>query len=253
MRLGLVLLLLLISLPVNADGYSEAQNLYSAGQYQRAAEQARQLGTADGFALAARAELVVAAYIEAERDLALLSLEQAARDAQNAIVLDPTHIEGRLQAAIAQGYQARIERSPSLARDAKALIDDVLSARPDHAYALATLGGWHGETIATIGGFLAALTTGASKKEFMQAFDAALEADKDNPAIRAYYARILLDIGGKKFERRAEEVLDEAISLHPRDAFEAMLQEGARRLRTAYESGDKATLKETLQSLTPFS
>jgi len=235
-----------------AQTYEDALAAYVSGDFAGAAAAARALDSADGWALAARAELVVAAYREPDRGAALASLDRAISDARRAVELDPGHIEGRLQLAIGIGYQARIHQSPSLARDARRLVDAVLADAPDNGYALAVLGGWHGETVATLGGFMARLMVGARTSEFTAAFDRALEADPANPATPAYYARLLLDIGGRDFRERAAEVLALALATPPRDAFEAMMVDQARALDAALASGDKNRLKDLIRRQTPF-
>jgi tetratricopeptide (TPR) repeat protein len=247
-----MLFILCLSGGVQAQSYADAEKAYIQGDYALAVQLGQALETADGYALAARANLVIAAYLEDDRDKALITLRKAVGDADQAIALNPQHIEGRLQKAIALGYQARITRSTSLARETRLLIDDVLTQDPQNDYALATLGGWHGESIATAGGFFARLATGARKSEFQDAFEAALKADPHNPATRSYYARLLLDIGGSKFKDRAVEVLEEAISIPPRNAFEVMMQTQAITLNEALKTGDKKALKELVKDFTPF-
>ncbi|MFZ5610483.1 MAG: hypothetical protein ACOY99_12850 [Pseudomonadota bacterium] len=246
------LFLVLASLGPAMASHEAALALYAEGRYAAAAALARTLNTADGWALAARAELVVAAYLSDDDAAAQNALEAAIADGGRALELAPGHMEGLLQSAIAIGYKARLTHSTALAREARALIDRAMAQAPGDAYALAVLGGWHGETVAVAGGFLAKLTTGADKQGFTSAFEAALVADPANPAIRAYYGRLLLDIGGKDFTARAGEVLGEALALSPRDAFEAMMQDETRTLVAALESGDRKRLKATVKSLTPF-
>lgn len=252
MRIFLTLFILCLGVSAQAQNFSNAEKAYIQGDYTRAVELGRALESADGYALAARANLVIAAYLEKDRERALLILQDALEDASKAVERDPQHIEGQLQKAIAMGYQARINRSTSLAKETRDLIDKVLSQEPNHDYALATLGGWHGESVATVGRFLARIGTGARKSGFTDAFEAAMQADPDNAATRAYYARLLLDIGGKKFQARAAEVLDEAIRTPPRNAFEVMMQMQAIALKDALASGNKQALKDRIKDFTPF-
>lgn len=252
MRAIISLFILCLGFSVQAQSFAEAEKAFAQGDYEQAVALGRALGNADGYALAARANLVIAAYLEKDRDKALTILQAAVDDAEHALHNNPQHIEGQLQKAIALGYQARINRSTSLARDVHELIDKVLTQDPQNDYALATLGGWHGESVATVGGFLARLSTGARKSEFVDAFEAALKADPHNPATRSYYARLLLDIGGSKFRDRAAEVLAEAINIPPRNAFEVMMLTQAITLNEALKTGDKKALKERVKDFTPF-
>lgn len=252
MRIFLTLFILCLGMNAQAQVFADAEKAYIQGDYARAVELGRALESADGYALAARANLVIAAYLEKDRDRALLILQDALDDADKAVDQDPQHIEGQLQKAIAMGYQARIARSTSLAKETRVLIDKVLLQAPNHDYALATLGGWHGESVATVGGFLARIGTGARKSEFMEAFEAAILADPHNAATHSYYARLLLDIGGKSFKKRAGDVLTEAIRIPPRNAFEVMMQTQAIALNEALKSGSKKALKARIKDFTPF-
>lgn len=252
MRALLTFLALCFGFVTQAQEFQDAEKAYIHGDYAGAVTMGRALGHADGYALAARSNLVIAAYLEQDRETALSILEEALQDAKKAVALDPKHIEGQLQQAIAMGYQARISRSTSLAKDTRTLIDTVLTQEPNHDYALATLGGWHGESIATVGGFLARIGTGARKSEFMRAFEAAIDADPHNAATRSYYARLLLDIGGKAFKARAVEVLAEAATIPPRNAFEVMMQTQALTLSEVLKSGNRRALKARIKDFTPF-
>lgn len=252
MRAFLTLIILCLGVSAQAQTFMDAEKAYIQGDYAGAVELGRALGDADGYALAARSNLVIAAYLEKDRDRALAILQDAFDDAGKAVAIDPTHIEGQLQKAIALGYQARIGRSTGLAKDARALIDAVLAQAPNHDYALATLGGWHGESVATVGSFLARVGTGARKTGFVEAFEASLKADPDNAGTRSYYARLLLDLGGKKFKSRAVEVLQEATSIPPRNAFEVMMQMQAITLKDTLAAGDKRALKARIKDFTPF-
>ena len=136
MRRWLVgLLWLLVAAKGAAADLGEAQRLYAAGNMLEAARVARAAGTADGFALAAKATLVDALYIApaAERDMLL---RVAVEDADRALELDPDHVSAMLRLAVTLGHLAEGEDLVSAhlkgyGHQGRELLERAVALRPD--------------------------------------------------------------------------------------------------------------------------
>jgi len=242
-------------LPAIACADDPAIALFRAGSFAACASAARQQDSANAAALAARATLVVAAYQSDTRAEAESLIDQAMRDARLALARQPDHVEGLLQLAIATGYRAKLHRAPGQAREARTLMERAMALDPDNAFAWAALGGWHGETVATLGGFLAGLTLGARKAEALRYYEGALMRDPASPSFPTFYAFNLIRLKDKAQRTRITALLQDAAGLEPRDGFERLLRQQAREVLAALLAGqvDKArTLADIYQPFGKF-
>jgi hypothetical protein len=253
---ALAILLLLFAAPPQAATFADAESAFNAGQFAQAAALAGALHTADGDALVARAELVLAAYLAppAERNGHLSEAETAAR---RALERNPDHVEAMLHLVIALGYRARqlsplAAHSAGYGREAKALIARALILAPDDPWTHGIAGGWNGELVTAAGGFLAKLFYGASRQRMTAAFARAMTLAPGNPAIRVEYAKVLLRLDAERHAEEARALLASASALHPANAFEGLLQAQGARLLSAMDHGDAALLA-ALAEVTPFS
>lgn len=239
-----------------AHGMEEALKLYHQGDFAAAALQGKNMGNAEGWALAARALLVEAAYRAPEADrMRLLGDAEAA--ARTALAKNPDNVEAMLHLVIALGYRARIEglmsaRREGLAEEGEALIDRAIELEPDNPWAYSMRGGWNGEIISSAGSFLGGLFYGASMKNCRVAFDKAMMLAPDTPVIPVEYAKILLSLNKAKYRHEALVLLAKARTKTPADAFEKILLDQAGLLDAALVSGDKARIAGVLKSVTPF-
>jgi hypothetical protein len=196
--------------------------LWRSGKY----EQAIASGVADktpaGATLAARAALSqlmlhIPPCLECAR-----RAEQLARDA---IKADPTAPAAHVYLAVALGYEARIVGALAAARDGLARqsrheLEAALHAEPQNALALATLGGWHIDTVRIAGSFLASLTYGATSDEGMKQFSAAIARAPDDPVIAYQYALELASYDPSRYRALIATTLARALADAPRSAFE---------------------------------
>ncbi len=260
LALTLVLVLALSAGPASATT-AEGQHLFDTGAYRQAAEAV--LGQAagaqaDGQAFAARALLayVSLAPLGQERDRALAQAEAHAR---RAILLDPEHVEGRLQLAVALGYRGRadgpmVAHLAGLAGEAREQIDAALAVAPDNPFALAIDGAWHLEIVAGAGPVMADLFYGATLDKGQAAFQAARSQAPNNLLFDVQYAVALLSFGVVHHRDAVLAMLDAARAKTPHDALSAHYQASATALHTALSANDAAAVQElvaTLQGITP--
>lgn len=247
MKIAVALALLGLSAPALADTAS----LFREGRFVEAGQAGVKEGTPEALVLAARSVLAVAAYRTADRTRALQLSEQAAQLADAALARRPGDPAALLQKGIAVGYVAKLERSPGRARAARKLMDRARSLAPDDPLAWAALGGWHGESVATLGGFLAGTALGAKKSESVRAFEAALAKGADGAVVPTFYAFTLLALDSDNAPR-AKALLSQAVRALPRDGFEALLRRQAEQVLPLLQKNDVAGARALAKRLQPF-
>lgn len=234
------------------DGYGAALALYEAGEYESAMHAAEALDDAGGLALAARSQLVLARFFLSAEEKEV-ALKRAIELSQKAVAMNPDHIEANLQAAIALGYRGRLQRSSRDARQARRHIEAALEVEPHNPWALAALGGWHGEVVMEAGTFFARAFFNAGRSDAIRHYEEALEIAPDNIPIRASFAKTLLRFERKRYLPRAERLLEQTVAKQPVNAFDRLIRDEAQEILTTLQSGDSEALKSLLDRTAPFS
>ncbi len=198
---------------------------YVDGRFLEAADAAEALATADGLGFAARANSAHAILFDNRRER-IKRFERSLDLANRARALDPDHIEGHQQAVNALGNIARgkgriIAYFGGYARRARALLDRVLALEPDNEWTHALLGAWHAEIVGLAPAFMAR-SYGADEKAAENHFLRAILIAPDNPLFRSEFAEALLVMSRRTNRIRAIGLMQEALALEPRDAFERM-------------------------------
>lgn len=236
---------------VPAFAAPDAARLFADGKYTAAIATGTRESTAKGLLYAGRARLQVASYSVADKAQAMTMIKAALADFDAALAKAPNDVDIQLNRAIAQGYIAKLDRSPSGAKAMRKALDAILARHPDNALAWAALGGWNGGAIATLGSFIAGTVIGASKKGMVQGFDKAMAFDPQNPAHPVYYALTLLDIDtGNAAQSKA--LLTRASPLPARDSFEGLLQEGGAKVLVLLNAGDIKGAQALARRSMPF-
>ena len=246
-KLAILLAILAFPLPARADTAS----LFRDGRFVEAGQAGVREGTPEALVLAARAVLAVAAYRTADKSRALQLCDEAANLADTALARRPGYPAALLQKGIAIGYVAKLERSPGRARAARKLMDEARRLAPADPLAWAALGGWHGEAVATLGGFLAGTALGAKKGESIEAFEAALAKGADGAVVPTFYAFTLLALDVENAPR-ARALLSQAVRATPRDGFEALLKRQAEQVLPLLQNNDVAGARALAKRLQPF-
>lgn len=246
----LLLLFLALAFPAEASERLEAAlDACARGEFREAAQMARELGTSEGMALAARAELAEGDYL-APRSSRRDEFERAARDAREAIALDPQNPDGHLYLAVALGFLGRIDGSivahfAGYAEEAREHIDRALAIEPANPWANALLGGWNLEIVRD-GGPIGESLYGASLEKGVSAYKRALDLDVGNAAIAYQYALQLAALGGSR-RVEARRVLARTLLSHPNDASEILAYRRAEELMSVLDMRDEARLRGILR------
>lgn len=186
---------------------------YDAGRFLSAAATARQSGTSEGLAFAARAELAHADFRASKAARAGI-IARAEEDARAAIALAPEASEPRLQLAIALGFKGRLDGQmlahvEGYADEARAHLDIVLAREPDNPWAHALLGGWHLEIVG-LGGFLGRALYGAEIEAGIASYERALTLRPGDPVISYQWALQLASLEEDRYSAQAIDILSRA-------------------------------------------
>ena len=242
MKVAFAACILLILAPgaAMAEAAPEAYSAYAAGDYEAAVRLAKNSGTAEDFALAARAMNAVS-YFDDGRKSARRAAGDALESAEQAIRLDPRLPEGHLQAAISLALKgARMSPVRALlsgvAAKARSRIDAALALDGENPWALSTSAAWRIEVARRGGRALYGADPETGYKEFLKARALA----PGNISIAYECALRLLADGRSEWRAEGLAALDDAGAATPATKFEADIQSLAREFKAAIASGGKA-------------
>lgn len=240
--------LLLAASPAAAETAAQA---FRAANFAAAARAGTAEATPASLLLACRSYALLGAYQSTEKAAARALLNQAVGACDAALRARPGDPDATLQRGIAIGYIAKMDRSPGGAKAARAAFEAVLAKRPGDAVALAAMGGWHGESVATLGGFIAGAVLGAKKGESIKFFDRAVAADARDPVIPTVYASTLLALDADN-AGKARALLERADKAKALDGYEMLMQRHAREILAVLARGDIAGARATAARLGPL-
>ncbi|MEO0501587.1 MAG: hypothetical protein AAF205_13730 [Pseudomonadota bacterium] len=231
--------------------HKAAHTLFMKGQFAAAADAAREAGTPESLALAARSTLVIAAYEVDTKKKALQLIDEALADADAALALKPGHVGATLQKAIGTGYRAQLTHSAGGAKRARRLMEYAARQEPDNPLAQVSLGGWHSGAIGRLGRFMGSTLLGAKRDKALAAFDRAVMLDDEDPIYTTFYAIGLVDMGMEEETAKLRELLTLAANGPPAmDGFERLVRARAREMLAAV--GDEDALEEITAASRPF-
>ena len=249
--LPVVLVFTLAPLPAAAQG-QEALQLFLAGSYDEALDCTEDAADADSAAFTARVLLAEALSNEVEPETAVLN--RAVEEADRALALQPEHVEGRLQKAIALSLLARPMSLSQVQKEgrgveARDLAESVLEDDPHNAYAHAFLSVWNVEVLRR-GGTLGAMMMGASLKKARRHYEAAGAAMPDDASIHWQWARALAALDAKKYRKEVEAALAAAETAATDSELEGVMQRRAKELDGILSgAGPKAAEVRALEML----
>lgn len=228
-----------------------AAELYRDGEFAGAATAGRTEATAASLIVAGKSAIVIASFKTTDRQQALALVAAAEKDFDAALAKAPNNLEAQLQKATATGYTAKLTRSPSLAKQTKAMMEAVVARDPNYGLGWASIGGWHAGSITTLGRLIASTVLGASWSTALTDFDTALAKDPQNPVHPAFYALTLLDYDPATAPR-ATELLHLVARLPPRDAYETLLKKSSAQVLALLAAGDTRGAHKLAHQLLPF-
>jgi tetratricopeptide (TPR) repeat protein len=219
------------------------RELYVAGKFTEAEREALALGTAAGYALAARSALAA----ETMRpEPCLECLRRAEEFALRAIASDPRLVEGHIEYVIAIGYEARLigmirAHFKGYAEKAKQHIDAALAVDPGNPWAWAALGNWNIEITQDGGATLARLIYGATAANGFADFNKAIAAAPDSLVLQYHYALALAAYNRNVYRDTIVNALTRAAAGVPKTVYESFAQKCVRELLATWKSGDMQT------------
>ncbi|MDE2794605.1 MAG: hypothetical protein OXL34_07280 [Gemmatimonadota bacterium] len=221
-RLTATASLMFLAAGASAQSIEEAESAYADGRFVEAADLAEAIGTSEAYALAAKS-LAVYAHYEATDEEWEEMVERAIRMGEEAVKADSTNPDAHYQSAHAVGrYAQRVGAWTALRQGLAGKIRDLLEATlaldPDYVDATLALGGWHADIDAE--GFMARRLYGGRKEEAIILFDRALELAPESKVVLHAYAIRLPYLDKENGKERAREMLEKALGVLPRDAFE---------------------------------
>lgn len=212
----------LAAVDASAQSIDDARSAYADGRFVEAADLAEALGTSEAYTLAAKS-LAVYAHYEATDEEFDEVIERAMRMGEEAVAADPGNAEAHYQSAHAVGrYAQRVGAwtalRQGLAGKIRELLEATMAIKPDHADAHLALGGWHADIHAE--GRIARMMYGGDKEEAIALFERALELEPESKIVLHAYGIRLPRLDEENGVERAREMLEKALGLPVRDAYE---------------------------------
>lgn len=225
-----------------------AQLNYAMGNFAKSRNGARQLNTAEGYALACQAGLVIGGFQE-KGTAAVASLHGALQDCRLVLELEPTHYKASLSHAIALGFEGQRLRKTAYARASKQNIEALIMQYPNNALATGALGGWHAAV--SLEGMFARAFLGASRAKAKALYSKAIKLPDSELPLYFDYIRFLAS-GNRQERTEALTILARVVEKPPKGALEKLLIDRSLQIKEAIELSDKKMLKRALEEATPF-
>lgn len=221
-RLGATASLIFFAAGASAQSIDEAESAYADGRFVEAANLAEAVGTSEAYAVAAKS-LAAYAYYEATEEEWEEMVERAMRMGEEAIMADSTNPDAHYQSAhavvrYAQRVGAWTALRQGLAGRIRDLLEATLALDPDYVDATLALGGWHADIDGE--GFMARRLYGGRKEEAIVLFDRAVELAPESKVVLHEYAIRLPHLDKENGKERAREMLEKALGVLPKDAYE---------------------------------
>ena len=223
---GVVVSLLLVVPSLGSEVMDESLSLMANGDFYQAAEIANQIGTSEGFSLAASALAIHGYEIAPDEEKEELFLRAIAY-AEKAVAMDPHNSESYLQVSHTLGRYAQVigvakALSGGFAEKTKAAMDKAISLDPKKYRAHLSLGSWHAEIVAAAG-FMANLLYGANEEDALASYQTALKLAPKSNVVHFEYAVGLMKLNEKNSDL-ARIHLQMAINLPAKTAYEQIVQ-----------------------------
>ena len=206
----------------SAQSKDDIRFAYEDGRFLEAADLAQALGTSEGYAVAAQSLAIYAHYQATDEEWNEV-IERAMRIGEEAVRADPTNPEAHCQYAHAVGrYSQGVGTITAIRQGLAGKVRDALEAAleidPDYPGAHLTLGGWHADVAAA--GFLARSMYGANREDAIRHYERAMELVPESKILLYEYGSRLPELDEEGGAERARGMLERALGLPVRDAYE---------------------------------
>ncbi len=238
-----VLTIMCVFVPAGTTGaqsIEEARSVYAEGRFAEAAELARSLDTSEGYALAADSLAIYSYYLAPESEQEG-SFRRAAEFARQAIRLDTSNPEAYLQLAHATGRLAQVTGTwealnEGYAEQVRDAIREALRLAPDMAAAHLSLASWHAGVV-SVAGFMASVLYEANEEDALAHFERSLELAPQKKFVLLEYALGLLSLNADDHREKARDLLERAVTLPAKDAYDRILHQKAVEQLAALDGG----------------
>ena len=234
---------LLMAGHVFAASPTDIRAALAQGAYPAAYSQAEQLGTADGYALAA--EILLTEIMLGEVEKNKKQAKRARKLAKAGLELDPSNQNARLQYAIADGFVTRETGDVSawmkkLPQKTEAIVQSYRADFPTDTRGDALLGAWHLAIARKAGNENAEKWFGATIAQGQGLFQNARMAQSDDIVVGVNYAFSLLALKEDDFPdtEEARQVLTAVMTTQPTDHLGRVLQTYAGEALTQIDDRD---------------
>lgn len=225
-----------------AQSIDAARTAYVEGRFMEAAELAEALGTSEGFALASKSVTIQAYYISGDDEKDAL-FERALALAQEAIRSDPGSPEAHIQSARVMGRHGQTigvleSASEGYAERIRDTVEKALRLNPEMPEAHLSMGMWHSEVVSSVGSFMADIMFGADEDDAIEFYERALKGAPEEKIVPLEYAIGLLALDDDEYREQARRLLQRAIELPVKDAFDDLIHQKAVETLAALDSLD---------------
>lgn len=205
---------------------------YHVGDFGKAVELGLACGM-PGYAVANKAAIVYASYLEADDERKCTLLLEAARrceEQQKAMPEYPNawYLHGYALGRYSQSISVVRALTEGLGSKIGNSLTKAITLEPKHAEAHIALGTYHAEVIDKVGSLVGGLTYGAKKHIAVEHFETALKLNPDSAIARIEFANGLAMMFGNARIKDAERYYEAAAACIPVDAMEWLDVESAR-------------------------
>lgn len=243
-RLACVATVFMLPLAATAGAQSidAARAAYVEGRFMKAAQLAEALGTSEGFTLASKSITIRAYYISADAKKDAL-FERALALAQRAIRSDPDSPEAYIQSARVMGRHGQTigvleSTTKGYAEKIRETVKKALRLSPKMPEAHLSMAMWHSEVVSSLGSFMADIMFGADEDEAIKFYKRALKGAPEEKIVPLEYAIGLLNLDDDEYRKQARRLLQRAIDLPVKDAFDDLIHQKAVETLAALDSLD---------------
>lgn len=238
LKMVLTTLLCLICSPVWANSAQDIRALINSGNYTEAQTQAKNLNTAEGYALAA--ESLSAQILLGDVSKLNRRSKEARALSEKALSLNPDLYEAKLQYALTDGFVTRTSGDLTAFRKKLPMktFEKIRSFRtdyPDDALGMALEGAWHMGVVRKTGEKNGKKWFGASLSEGLRLYDLARKTKSNDVLVETNYAMSLLVLNVDHYRPHMRPILENVSQQHASTHMEREVQARAAEALTYYD------------------